>query len=89
MFRGVARCSRNRLDKGITLLSVAERCGMLRRRWRQHGVKWRAAFPLLLQGVSGGSTAGCGSIFDLRSRATGAKAYRSPYSVSSDSGGVS
>jgi hypothetical protein len=45
---GVARCSRARLPKGISLLAVAARCRMLRRRWRQRGVRsatFGAPFP--------------------------------------------
>ena len=39
-FPGVARRSRTRLCKEISCLTVAVRCGVLRRRWRQRGVKW-------------------------------------------------
>jgi hypothetical protein len=45
---GVARCSRIRLFKGVSYLAVAECCRVLRRRWRQRGVKsatFGAPFP--------------------------------------------
>jgi hypothetical protein len=51
MLLGVARCSRIRLFKGVYCLAVAERCGVLRRRWRQRGVRWRLQHALIISFV--------------------------------------
>jgi hypothetical protein len=47
VFRDVARCSRIRLGKRISLLMVAARCRILCRRWRQRDVNlasWQVLF---------------------------------------------